>query len=100
MRCLTTVLLTLVAGVSPVLQAQSAEEQCQMIAALSSDFYSQRQNGKTLDGLKQDTPPEFTGTEFARTIDLALLLAFSLDGSLSEDQVNKQVYDSCMRNRP
>jgi hypothetical protein len=53
-----------------------------------------------MDDLKQDTPAEFAGTDFARTIDLALMLAFSLDDSLSEDQVQTQVYDSCLRNRP
>lgn len=100
MRCLTIAVLCVVTGVSPALQAQSAEEQCQMIAALSSDFYSHRQSGKTMDDLKQDTPAEFAGTDFARTIDLALMLAFSLDDSLSEDQVQTQVYDSCLRNRP
>lgn len=85
---------------SSVLHAQSAEEQCQMIAALTGDFYSHRQEGKSLENLKQDTPPEFSGTDFARTIDLALMLAFSVDESLDNDQVETQVYDSCLRNRP
>ena len=82
------------------LHAQSAEQQCEMIAALTSDFYLHRQEGKTLDELKQDTPPEFIGTDFARTIDLALMLAFSVDGSLNDDQVETQVFESCLRNIP
>lgn len=82
------------------LHAQSAEQQCEMIAALTSDFYLHRQEGKTLDELKQDTPPEFIGTDFARTIDLALMLAFSMDESLNDDQVETQVFESCLRNIP
>lgn len=74
--------------------------QCQMIAALTSDFYSHRQQGKTLDELKQDTPAEFSGTDFARTVELALMLAFSVEESLTEDEVEMQIYDSCLRNRP
>jgi hypothetical protein len=80
--------------------AQSAEEQCQMIAALSSDFYQHRQEGKTLEELRQDTPAEFIGTDFARTIELALMLAFTMDESLTEDQLETQVFDSCLRNNP
>jgi hypothetical protein len=85
---------------SSAVHAQSAEEQCQMIAALTSDFYLHRQEGKTLDELKQDTPPEFRGTDFARTIDLALMLAFNVDQSLNDDQVETQVFESCLRNIP
>jgi len=88
------------AGVSTGVHAQSAEEQCQMIAALTSDFYLHRQEGKTLDELRQDTPPEFIGSDFARTIDLALMLAFSMDESLNDDQVETEVFESCLRNRP
>lgn len=99
MRCLTIALLVLVGGVSPTLSAQGAEAQCQMIAALTSDYYDHRQAGRSLDELKQDTPPEFNGTDFARTIDLALQLAFSLDDSPNEEQVEAQIYDSCLRNR-
>lgn len=100
MRCHFIALLALTALISPSVQAQTAEEQCQMIAALSGDFYSQRQNGKNLEELKQDTPPEFANTDFARTIDLALLLAFSLEDSLGEEEVETQVYDSCLRHQP
>jgi hypothetical protein len=92
--------MMLVTAVSSGVHAQSAEEQCQMIAALSSDFYVHRQEGKTLDELRQDTPAEFIGTDFARTIELALMLAFTMDESLTEDQLETQVFDSCLRNNP
>lgn len=100
MRCSFILSLLLYTAVSSAAQAQDAAEQCQMIAALTGDFYSHRQEGKSLDELRQGTPPEFNGTEFARTIDLALMLAFSMDASLNNDQVETQVYDSCLRNSP
>lgn len=93
-------LIVLLTSVTTTLQAQDKDKQCQLIAALSGDFYSQRQEGKSLEQLKQNTPPEFMGSEFARTIELALLLAFSVDESLNDEQVETQVYDSCLRNSP
>lgn len=99
--CRSLILSTLLyVSLSLPLLAQDSEKQCQMIAALTGDFYHHRQEGRTLDELRQDTPAEFAGTEFARSIDLALMLAFSLEKSLNNDQVETQVYDSCVRNSP
>jgi len=92
--------MVILAAINTGVHAQNAKEQCQMIAALTSDFYLHRQEGKTLEELRQDTPAEFIGTDFARTIELALMLAFSMDESLNEDQLETQVFDSCLRNRP
>lgn len=98
MRASLLSMIVMLTVFSTGVHAQSAEQQCQMIAALTGDFYVHRQEGKTLDELKQETPPEFMGTDFARTIDLALMLAFSMDMSSNDDQVETQVYDSCLRN--
>lgn len=84
---------------NPVM-AQDSTMQCDMIAALTGDYYAQRLSGKTKQDLQQEAPPEFIDSEFFRTIDLAINLAFSVDESMSEDQVETQVYDSCMRHHP
>lgn len=79
---------------------QEAAKQCEMISALTGDYYVQRQAGKQKQELQQSTPPAFADSEFARTIDLAINLAFKFDESLNEDQVETRVYDSCMKNHP
>lgn len=79
--------------------AQDDNLQCEMISALTGDYYAQRLEGKTKDEMQQATPPEFVDSEFLRVVDLAINLAFSFEASLSEDQVETQVYDSCLRNQ-
>jgi hypothetical protein len=80
--------------------AEDGHKQCGMIASLTGDYFVQRLEGKTKDQMQQETPPEFINSEFFRIVDLAINLAFSFDESLNEDQVESQVYDSCIRNHP
>lgn len=80
--------------------AQEAGKQCRMISALTGDYYVQRQAGKQQQELQQNVPPAFADSEFERTIELAIALAFSLDPSLNEDQVETRVFDSCMKSHP
>lgn len=79
--------------------AEDAEKQCRMISALTGDYYAQRQAGKPQQELERSTPPAFAGSEFERTIALAINLAFNIDDSLSEDQVETRIFDSCMQHR-
>lgn len=83
----------------PVL-AQDGHKQCGLIASLTGDYFVQRLEGKTQAEMQQETPPEFINSEFFRTVDLAINLAFSFDASMNEDQVETEVYDSCIRNHP
>ncbi len=80
--------------------AQDGHKQCGMIASLTGDYYVQRLEGKSKAQMQQETPPEFINSEFFRTVDLAINLAFTFDDSLNEDQVETQVYDSCISHHP
>jgi len=80
--------------------AEDGHKQCGMIASLTGDYFVQRLEGKTKAQMQQETPPEFINSEFFRIVDLAINLAFNFDGSLNEDQVETQVYDSCIQNHP
>lgn len=92
-------LLTASITVSPA-NAQDGHKQCGMIASLTGDYFVQRLEGKTKGEMQQETPPEFINSEFFRTVDLAINLAFTFDESMNEDQVETQVYDGCIRNHP
>lgn len=85
---------------SASVMAQDEHKQCAMIASLTGDYYAQRLEGKSKADMQQSTPPEFINSDFFRIVDLAINLAFNFDDSLNEDQVETQVYDSCMRNKP
>ena len=84
---------------STTVSAQEANLQCEMISALTGDYYAQRLEGKTKEEIQQATPPEFVDSEFLRVVDLAINLAFSFETNLNEDKVETQVYDSCLRNQ-
>lgn len=89
----TLCLISLPAG------AQQAAKQCEMIAAMTGDYYAQRQAGKAKQELEQSLPPAFADSEFERTAKLAINLAFNVEESLNEDQVETRVYDSCMQHQ-
>ena len=101
MRLLIPWLLTsAMLSVTYPLMAQEAAKQCESIAAMTGDFYFQRSEGKTKQEMQQNTPPEIRATQFYRSVDLAINLAFTFDPSLSEDQVETLVFDHCMKQHP
>lgn len=86
--------------ITTVSVADEGHKQCGIIASLTGDYFVQRLDGKTKAEMQQETPPEFINSEFFRIVDLAINLAFNFDESLNEDQVETQVYDSCISNHP
>lgn len=84
---------------SGAVSANDPTQQCEMISALTGDYYAQRLAGKTKQDLQQNTPPEFVDGEFFRTIDLAINLAFSFNDNRTEDEVEETVYHSCMKHQ-
>jgi hypothetical protein len=79
--------------------AQQAAKQCEMISAMTGDYYAQRQAGKAKQEMQEALPPAFADSEFERTATLAINLAFNVDASLNEDQVETRVFDSCMQHQ-
>lgn len=77
--------------------AQQAGKQCEMISAMTGDYYAQRQAGKAKQELEQALPPAFADSEFERTAKLAINLAYQVDDSLNEDQVETRIFDTCMQ---
>ncbi len=78
----------------------SDNPQCEMIAALTNDYYHHKQSGKTYDQVMQQHRPEFANDEFLRIVDLAINLAYALPEEMSESDVQKKVHDSCARLQP
>mgnify|MGYP005873417147 CR=1 FL=1 len=83
--------------VSASTHANDLTRQCEIISALTGDYYAQRLAGKSKQDLQQNTPPEFVDGEFFRTIDLAINLAFSFNDNRTEDSVEETVYHSCIK---
>lgn len=98
-KFLSTILITASMLATPVM-ADEPHKQCQMIAALTGDYYAQRLAGKDKAQIQHEIPLEFMNSDFLRLVDLAINLAFSVELSLNEDQVETQVYDSCVRHSP
>lgn len=82
------------------LTAQEADKQCEIISVLTRDYFAQRLEGKSMEDMQENIPPQFIGSQFARQMDLAMKLAFTFDESLNEDQVETVVFDNCMRHHP
>lgn len=97
-RYLAPVLLSMMLT-QPAMAEDEAHKQCLQISSLTGDYFAQRLAGKTKSEMQQATPPEFMHTEFFRTIDLAIHLAFSFPTSQSEEQIEKAVYEQCLMQR-
>lgn len=70
--------------------------QCEMIAALTGDYYANKQAGLSKEETRAQGMPEFANDEFLRTVDLAISMAYAFEEGLSESEVEKQVYDECL----
>lgn len=74
-------------------------KQCEMISALTGDFYHQKQSGKSKEQVKQTLRPDFMNDEFIRTTDLAINLAFTFPDDLQESDVEDKVFAGCQQHQ-
>lgn len=70
--------------------------QCEMIAALTGDYYANKLQGLSKEETRKQGMPEFTNEAFLRTVDLAINMAYAFDDGLAETEVESQVYDECL----
>lgn len=76
--------------------SENPNAQCEMIAALTGDFYANKQQGMSKQETRTQGMPEFSNNEFLRTVDLAINMAYAFDDGLEESRVESQVYDECL----
>lgn len=95
------IVVTMLSFSLSTLAAQASDNpQCEMIAALTTDYYHHKQSGKSYDEVMQQQRPEFANDQFLRIVDLAINLAFALPDEMSEGDVKDKVHDSCARFQP
>ncbi|MCC5797576.1 MAG: hypothetical protein JJU48_09670 [Methylophaga sp.] len=100
MKTPLTVLTMLSLSLTMSAALASDNPQCEMIAALTSDYYHHKQSGKSYDEVMQQHRPEFANDEFLRMADLAINLAYALPDEMLESDVKEKVHESCARFQP
>ncbi len=78
---------------------QPVNLQCEMISALTGDYYYQKQSGKSKEQVKQTLQPDFMNDEFIRTTDLAINLAYTFPDGLQESDVEAKVFAGCQQHQ-
>lgn len=76
--------------------SEKTNAQCEMIAALTGDFYANKQQGMSKQETRAQGMPEIANDEFLRTVDLAINMAYAFDDGLAESEVESQVYGECL----
>jgi len=84
-----------VAAQPPMGLGEPDNRQCEMISALTGDYYYQKQSGKSKEQVKQTLQPDFMNDEFIRTSDLAINLAYTFPDGLQESDVEAKVFAGC-----
>lgn len=79
----------------PMGLGEPENKQCEMISALTGDYYHHKQSGKSKEQVKQTLRPDFMNDEFIRTTDLAINLAYTFPDGLHESDVEAKVFASC-----
>lgn len=74
-------------------------EQCEMISALTGDYYHHKQSGKSKEEVLQTMRPDFMNDEFVRTADLAINLAYTFPDGLQESDVEAKVFEGCEKHQ-
>ncbi len=74
-------------------------EQCEMISALTGDYYHHKQSGKSKQEVQQTMRPDFMNDEFVRTADLAIDLAYTFPDGLQESDVEAKVFEGCEKHQ-
>lgn len=93
--------ILMVASFTPVASAggnteENPNAQCQMISALTGDFYANKQDGLSKEEARAQGMPEFANASFLRTADLALNMAYAFDEGMQESEIESQVYQECL----
>ncbi len=78
---------------------QPVNLQCEMISALTGDYYYQKQSGKSKEQVKQTLQTDFMNDEFIRTTDLAINLAYTFPDGLQESDVEAKVFAGCQQHQ-
>ena len=74
-------------------------KQCEMISALTGDYYHHKQSGKSKQEVQENFRPDFMNAEFIRTVDLAINLAYTFPDGLQESDVEAKVFEGCEKHQ-
>lgn len=84
------------ANAATISDEQIPNTQCQMISALTGDFYANKQDGLSKQEARSQGMPKFANASFLRTADLAINMAYAFDEDMRESEVEERVYEECL----